>query len=715
MQNEIKEEIPKQTSENENTTNVENSNQVTDTEKISPEDDSKKKIESTEKISNEVISKEAKQIENISKEDNLKEEKQLENISKKEENSKEIKQTDNIIKETKEDNSKNSSEVDNNLKKENNKLEESKNSPPTKDTKKNESKELIGAKTKENKNENTQNIQKKNQQNENNESNKEEQEEYDSDNSALSNSDLSDNEMNSLKTRTLSNKKMSTNDFYKQDRQYFIMNAGGTPIYSRYGDEVINCSIFATFSAIITKFTVFNGGENEHLNYIKNEYSLIVFIKKEKIFLIAVSNKNDSVSFLYNQLELLYHVLLSIITNERMPALAEQPSTCAKFILDNNPLFEQIIEVTTHSLAGILKSYFVLPVDNRNKLNEICSKYRGESLFICLLAGNDKEILAMNKSSVIEISSSDMLLIQCQLTFKISSGDKEIWMPICLPGISADGLLQLYYNYDPSSPYGILYITEKQESTSMSTFTELAQRINDEIKEKGFLPNIEKTLETKKNADNIKEEILNNPQEINVETLKAFLKNVFSSKSSKSKLGYSNEIMHNNTTFSQAYKNFATSMVNPTFSSNLGNINNNTPKSKIISIGKIACKQSSKNDPFLKLNFGIIHHRANSQHFLVNLHSYENVTKEEKYIMKTYIKLYNFYLNFKNFNIGDNFFHIEKDKKFSHGIYVTESYIIFGTLNVFKPTNEINDVFKDLAKVVKQYESNLFVCRSKVN
>jgi hypothetical protein len=383
--------------------------------------------------------------------------------------------------------------------------------------------------------------------------------------------------------------------------------------------------------------------------------------------------------------------------------------------LDNNPLFEQIIEVTTHSLAGILKSFFVLPVDNRNKLNEICSKYRGESLFICLVAGIDKEILAMNKSSVIEISSSDMLLIQCLLTYKIGSGDKEIWMPICLPGISADGLLQLYYNYDPSSPYGILYITEKQENTSMSTFTELAQRINDEIKEKGFLPNIEKTLETKKNADNIKEEILNNPQEINVETLKAFLKNVFSSKSSKSKLGYSNEIMHKNTTFSQAYKNFATSMVNPTFSSNLGNINNNTQKSKLVSIGKIACKQSSKNDPFLKLNFGIIHHRANSQHFSVNLHSYENVTKEEKYIMKTYIKLYNFYLNFKNFNIGDNFFHIEKDKKFSHGIYVTESYIIFGTLNVFKPTNEINDVFKDLAKVVKQYESNLFVCRNKVN
>ena len=95
---------------------------------------------------------------------------------------------------------------------------------------------------------------------------------YDSDNSALSDSDISENQIESLPSRTSMNKKMELDAFYKQKRQYFIMNMGGTPIYSRYGDEIKNCSIFATFSAIITKFTVFNGGDNESLNYIKNEY-----------------------------------------------------------------------------------------------------------------------------------------------------------------------------------------------------------------------------------------------------------------------------------------------------------------------------------------------------------------------------------------------------------------------------------------------------------
>ena len=424
---------------------------------------------------------------------------------------------------------------------------------------------------------------------------KEINEKYNLDNSALSDTDISDNETDTIKTRTAANKKMDLNTFYKQDRQFFIMNSGGTPIYSRYGDEIINCSLFATFSAIITKFTVFNGGDTENLNYIKNEYSLIVFLKKGKIFLIAVSNKNDSVSLLYSQLELLYHQLLSIITNDRMHALQEKPATCAKFILDSNPIFEQLIEYTTHSLLAILKSYQVLPIDNRNKLNEICSKNRGESLITALITATDKEIFAMSKSSVIELKYSDMLLIQCLITIKILSGDKELWLPICMPGISADGLLQLYYNYDPSNQYGILYITEKQENTSKNTFTESSKKIYDEIKEKNLMPLLDKALETKKNADFIKEEILNNPQEINLENLKEFIKNTFSNKNAKNKgkSFYPNEIMQKNPTFTEAYKNFTTSMISPSLTNNLGNINNinnASASTKLISIGKIICK-----------------------------------------------------------------------------------------------------------------------------
>ena len=143
--------------------------------------------------------------------------------------------------------------------------------------------------------------------------------------------EYSKNDIEGLYLRTKSNKSMKIEQFYEQKRHYFIMTEGGTPIYSRYGDEIKNCSLLATFSAIITKFTIFNNEKNsqEKLNYICNDNSIIAFLKKGKIVFIALSNKTDSLSFLYSQLELLYHQLLSIVTSERMPILEEKPSSCS--------------------------------------------------------------------------------------------------------------------------------------------------------------------------------------------------------------------------------------------------------------------------------------------------------------------------------------------------------------------------------------------------
>ena len=531
---------------------------------------------------------------------------------------------------------------------------------------------------------------------------------YDSDNSALSNSDKSENDIDSITTRTSYNKNMDLETFYKQTRQYFIMTEGGTPIYSRYGDEIKNCSLSATFSAIITKFVVFNGGlnnEKESLNYIKNEYSLIVFLKKGKLFFITVSNKNDSVSFLYRQLELLYHQLLSVITNDRMHALEEKPSSCAKLLTNSNYLFEQIIEYASHSMVGILKSYQVLPIDNRSKLNEVCNKYRGEALITCLITLNAKEIIALSKSTAIELNYADMVLIQCLIMTCGSLRENESWVPLCMPGISADGFLQLYSNFLHPNQYGILYITEKQEQTSFSTFNELSRKIYDEIKEKGYLSSIEKAIETKKNAEFIKEEIQNNTQEINVESLKEFIKRTFSNKNSntnnKENDSYNpNDIIGKSATLTEAYGHYRSNTI----------VKNKGHQSRLISIGKMATKQSSKNDPLLKMNYGIIHHKANTQFFTVNMHSHDHLTKEEKYVLKSYMKLYDYYISFsKSLTYPDNFFHIEKDNKFSHGIFVNENYIVFGTFNLFKPNDEIIEVLKDSAKLIKQYESNFFI------
>ena len=72
------------------------------------------------------------------------------------------------------------------------------------------------------------------------------------------------------------------------------MTEGEKPVYSRYGDEVENNSIFATISAMITKFKIFNNTDSykEEINIISNNKNKIVFMKKGQLIFIALSKKN---------------------------------------------------------------------------------------------------------------------------------------------------------------------------------------------------------------------------------------------------------------------------------------------------------------------------------------------------------------------------------------------------------------------------------------
>ena len=130
-----------------------------------------------------------------------------------------------------------------------------------------------------------------------------------------------------LVTKTKRNEKMKFEEFFIKKRHYLIMSDGGKPVYSRYGDPIENNSIFATLSAMITKFTVFNSNESdkEFLNVITNAKNKIVFLKKGQLIFIALSKKDDCTSLLFSQLEYLYNQLMSILTISFYSKLEDNP------------------------------------------------------------------------------------------------------------------------------------------------------------------------------------------------------------------------------------------------------------------------------------------------------------------------------------------------------------------------------------------------------
>ena len=492
--------------------------------------------------------------------------------------------------------------------------------------------------------------------------------------------EYSKNDIEALYLRTKSNKAMKIEQFYEQKRHYFIMTEGGTPIYSRYGDEIQNCSLLATFSAIITKFTIFNNEKNsqEKLNYICNDNSIIAFLKKGKIVFIALSNKTDSLSFLYSQLELLYQQLLSIVTSERMPILEEKPSSCSTVLSGINESMEQMIEYSSNTLVGLLSSYQVLPIENRQKLNNICHKYLKNALICCLITPDAKEIISLSKSNIINISFNDIILIQCLIISSDSLRTGESWVPICLPGISSEGFLQLYCNFVTTDKFGIIFVTESQEQKYFNDFVNLSRKIFNEIEEQKLLINIENSLK-KKEIKKIK----NENKDISV--IKDFIEGTIGVK----------EVIDKK----EKEKNIRLE------------INKNIiPKKASIHYGVYNPNNDFIKDPLMKLKYGLVKNKLLGQFFTINFSKGDEISPTEKYIYSKYVKLHDMFISMNTTTIDvDNYFHIERDNKYTYGIYATDTYTILGTFNLFKSNEEVCALLKDLAKLIKSHDSNFFV------
>ena len=492
--------------------------------------------------------------------------------------------------------------------------------------------------------------------------------------------EYSKNDIEALYLRTKSNKSMKLEQFYEQKRHYFIMTEGGTPIYSRYGDEIQNCSLLATFSAIITKFTIFNNEKNsqEKLNYICNDNSIIAFLKKGKIVFIALSNKTDSLSFLYSQLELLYQQLLSIVTSERMPILEEKPSSCSTVLSGINESMEQMIEYSSNTLVGLLSSYQVLPIENRQRLNNICHKYLKNALICCLMTPDAKQIISLSKSNIINLSFNDIILIQCLIMSSDSLRSGESWVPICLPGISSEGFLQLYCNFVTTDKFGIIFVTESQEQKYFNDFVNLSRKIYNEIEEQKYLKNIENSL--KKNEIN---KVISEKNEVS--KIKDFIEGTIGVKEVIDKKEKEKNIRI------QIHKNII-------------------PKKVSIYYGVYNPDNDFIKDPLIKLKYGLVRNKLIGQFFTINFSNNDEISPNEKYIYSKYIKLHDMFISMNTTTVDvDNYFHIEKDNKYTHGIYVTDTYAIFGTFNLFKSNEEVHGLLKEIAKLIKSHDSNFFI------
>ena len=475
--------------------------------------------------------------------------------------------------------------------------------------------------------------------------------------------------------KTRRNEKMKFEEFFIKKRHYLIMSDGGKPVYSRYGDPIENNSIFATLSAMITKFTIFNSndGDKENLNVITNNKNKIVFLKKGQLIFIALSKKNDCASLLFSQLEYLYYQLMSILTISFYSKLEDNPSKCLSTMGGTENLFEQMIQYTSKSFPALFNSYQVFNFfELREKLNKLTEEFRGDALYCIIMT--PYEIISLSRSNQIDVVPSDIVLIQNLIYSQEMLRRQESYVPICLPGISEQGYIQFYSHFSEDN-IGIIFITENMDPMCFVKFREQ----NNKLYQKLFNENyIEKILEIFRINNNIYGEYSlikkqeEKKEEISTEMLIEKL---------KEKIGKS---PNKNLNFRDSIKK--------------GELSNSYQ-------GKI---EKAKNKYFEGVKYGIVLNKKYKQYVLFNFDmDYRVFDKTQKKLIHEYNILYD--KSISEVNENEEFFFIKKNDEFINVIEVNEFLLCIFTFNFFLEYDEVEKKSKELIKYIKKNENKFFI------
>ena len=484
---------------------------------------------------------------------------------------------------------------------------------------------------------------------------------------------------------------MQFEEFFKKKRHYLIMTEGGKPVYSRYGDPIENNSIFATLSAMITKFTIFNSDtEKENLNIISNKKNKIVFLKKGQLIFIALSKKNDCVSLLFSQLEYLYNQLMSILTISFYSKLEDNPSKCLSTMSGTENLFEQMIQYSSKSFCALFNSYQVFNLrENRDKINKLTEEYRGDALYCIIMT--PYEIISLARSNQINVVSSDLVLIQNLIFCQEMLRTQESYVPICLPGISEQGYIQFYSNFSEEN-IGIIFVTENMDPMCFVKFQQQYNQLYQRLIDENY---IDKIIESYRMNNNIFAEynLIKNEEKEEI-TTEVLMKKLFE------KLGKNNTNMNSMVKKSLTVKEDKNRIsINDIGRESLKRVeSNNDIQEKF---------EKLRNKAFEGVKYGVILNKKLKQYILLNFDmDFRVFNKTQKKLIYEYNLLFD---KANENNDNEEFFYAQKNKDFLNVIDVNDNFLGIFSFNFLSDYENVGKKAKEIMKYIKKNEHKYFI------
>ncbi|WBW71070.1 autophagy associated protein Aut12 [Schizosaccharomyces osmophilus] len=275
----------------------------------------------------------------------------------------------------------------------------------------------------------------------------------------------------------------------RQKRKYLIFTCSGKPVFSNIADENLEPSTVAALQAIISSFEVLK----EDLTCFETLSTIIVAHSAGPLYLVCISPLTTlSPDFMKNELKLLYHQILSTITNKSISSILDsRPNFDLRRLIGSSEQFLKVLssDLENYEPFSFLNAISPLPlrVSFRDQLSQLLLKEKPKSLIFALIVVQGRLVCAI-KARKLMLHASDLYLVFLSVFGTQAFNDSmEHWVPICLPTLNPNAYFYMYTNFIHPD---VALILASNESSSFFDMQAMRNTVFTRLKERCWLQKI---------------------------------------------------------------------------------------------------------------------------------------------------------------------------------------------------------------------------------
>mmetsp|Transcript_31140 Transcript_31140/g.69220 ORF Transcript_31140/g.69220 Transcript_31140/m.69220 type:complete len:674 (+) Transcript_31140:208-2229(+) len=278
-------------------------------------------------------------------------------------------------------------------------------------------------------------------------------------------------------------------------KHFFVLSSSGKPIYSYHGDE----NSLAGLMALITALVSVVEDQGDTVQHIVSGPTLIVFLCKGPVYLVATSNLGEPIVTLQRQLELLYKQIILVVTTGLERIMLRNAAYDARELLQGvGGILSALIRRMRLDPAYLLAAVQPLPLPAGDR--SLAAHCLSEAMKFCgalygLLMVGDHVVVWDRAKQQPPMDPWDLLLlsnfITCNRAYRYGHG--EAFCPVCLPSYNPGAFLHAYIDYLDTKA-GVYLVLLAGSSDTFHQLSAARVQLQQQLSDFGVLPRLVQLL-----------------------------------------------------------------------------------------------------------------------------------------------------------------------------------------------------------------------------